>query len=53
MVVTRWFAVVLLATVFGLGCGPGKPDTDPTDSELKVPDVDSGDSAVDKNDAPK
>lgn len=42
MVAVRWFSIVLLAAVFGLGCGERKPDTDPTDSELQVPQVDGG-----------
>ncbi len=53
MFVTRWFAVMLLTAVFGLGCGEKKPDTDPSDAELKVPDIDGGDSKAEKSDASK
>ena len=49
MVVIRWFAVLLLAAVFGLGCGEKKPDTDPSDAELKEPNIDSGDSKTEKS----
>jgi hypothetical protein len=38
----RWFAVLLLAAVFGLGCGERRPDTDPSDAELQIPNIDEG-----------
>jgi hypothetical protein len=44
MYAVRWFAVLLLAAAFGLGCSERRPDTDPTDSELQVPTIDEGKS---------
>jgi hypothetical protein len=42
MYAVRWFAVLLLAAVFGLGCGERRPDTDPSDAELQVPNIEEG-----------
>ncbi len=50
----RWIALTLFVVACGLGCqGEPRPDTDPSDSELQVPNVDSGDSANKKSDASK
>ncbi len=40
----RWIALTLFVVACGFGCqGEPRPDNDPSDTELQVPNVDSGD----------